>query len=82
MSQIEDESTTVISGQQDADARRKFWTEKIKKERILRNLISFLIETAFRRANKGVEVTDDIRAKIVLESKLAHQALYGPVLCL
>ena len=76
----EDESKTITSGQQDADARRKFWAEKIKKESIRRNLISLLIETAFRRANKGVEVevTDDIRATIALDSKLAHQALYGP----
>ncbi len=43
-------------------------------------ILSSLIETAFRfrRANKGVEVTDDIRATIALDSKLAHQVLYGP----
>ncbi len=36
------------------------------------------IKSAFRRANKGVEITDDIRAKIALDSKLAHQTLYDP----
>ena len=62
---------------QNDDERRKFWAEKVKKERNRRDLISNLIEAEFRRVNKGVEITDGIREELNFGSRKAHEVLYG-----
>ena len=68
---------------QNDDERRKFWADKIKKEqekeRNRQHLIADLIEAEFRRVNKGVEISDDIRKVIQIYSSLAHGVLYGPI---
>ena len=62
---------------QNDDERRKFWADKIKKERNLRHLIADLIEAEFRRVNKGVKITYRIREEIKLDSIRAHGFFYG-----
>eukprot|EP00984_Skeletonema_dohrnii_P016343 scaffold7239_cov123-Skeletonema_dohrnii-CCMP3373.AAC.5 len=65
------------AAQQDDEARRKFWEDKIKKESGRRRLISDLIAKEFRRVNAGVDITDDITEIISQTSRWAHHALYG-----
>eukprot|EP00985_Skeletonema_marinoi_P021666 scaffold13397_cov151-Skeletonema_marinoi.AAC.2 len=71
-----DEAATAAA-QQDDEARRKFWEDKIKKESGRRRLISDLIAKEFRRVNAGMDITDDIKENISRNSRQTHEALYG-----